>query len=228
MVNDPEQKPTIELQLDEDPPATSTPEPKAASNPGPAATAAEPPLHVAIDNSDVGLDPRLAELDTLRAENAKLKDQALRALAEAENARRRAERDREDASKYAVANFARALLVVADNLRRALEAVPADLQATDARVGALVDGIAATERELLGAFDKMGIRPVPALDLPFNAHQHEAIFEAPSTGKPAGTVVQVVEQGYTIHDRLLRPARVGVAKADPGAPAAVHHIDTQV
>lgn len=193
---------------------------------GPAAFAPPPTAETEPGESpDAGLQKRVAELE---AENAALKDQALRALAEAENTRRRAERDREDASKYGISNFARGLLTAADNLRRAITAIPQELRDSDARITALTTGIEATERELLAAFDRVGIKKIASLDAPFNPNLHEVIFEAPGTGKPAGTIIQVVEEGYTIHDRLLRPARVGVAKADAGDAPPVHNLDQKV
>ena len=175
-----------------------------------------------------------AEIEALRSRIAALetdlqqaKDQMLRAMAEAENTRRRAERDREDAGKFAISNFARGLLSVADNFRRALDASDEAMRA-DTKVAALLTGIEATERELLSAFDRVGIRKIPALEQPFNANLHEVIFEMPGSGKPAGTVMQVVEEGYTIHDRLLRPARVGVARNDAGSAPPTHNLDEQV
>jgi molecular chaperone GrpE len=220
MTTEPEPTIKIELEEEEAPPE----EPKAPEVP-------TEPLDIPLsteENKAFLVDPRLAEFDVLKAENSKLKDQALRALAEADNARKRAERDREEASKYAIANFARGLLTVADNLRRALAAVPDDLKANDTRIAALIGGIEATERDLLAGFDRVGIKKISALDQPFNAHQHEVILEAPGTGKPPGTVVQVVEDGYMIHDRLLRPARVGVAKADLDSPPTAHTFDEKV
>lgn len=150
---------------------------------------------------------------------SELKDQLLRALAEAENTRRRAQIDREEASKYAISNFARGLLNVADNLRRAIDSIPGDLRGTDSRVDSIIAGIEATERELLSAFTRVGIKKVEAQGQMFNANFHDVMFEAPGTGHPPGTITQVVEDGYTIHDRLLRPARVGIAKATPGEGA---------
>lgn len=166
-----------------------------------------------------------AVVGALQDEIAKLKDQAMRALAEAENTRRRAERDREDASKYAITNFARDLVSVADNFLRALAAVPEDLKGTDPRIDNLLGGIEATERELQKVFERFGIRKIDPQGEAFNANYHDVMFEVPNTGKSAGTIMQVVEVGYTIHDRLLRPARVGVAKADPAQPPT-HTVDT--
>jgi molecular chaperone GrpE len=144
---------------------------------------------------------------------ADTKDKLLRALAESENQRRRAQRDREDASKYAAANFAKDMLDVADNLRRAIGSIdPASLQ--DERAKSLVEGVAATERGLLAALERHGIKRIePEIGERFDPNWHEAMFEVPNTGKPGGSIVQVVQAGYRMHDRLLRPAMVGVAKA---------------
>ena len=154
----------------------------------------------------------------LQDEIDKMKDQAARALAEAENTRRRAQKDREDASKFAVTNFAKDLIDVSDNLRRALEAVPSDLLDTEPRLKNLVDGIAGTERAMLRAFEKHGIQKIEPLDEPFDPNFHEVMFEAPAPGKTAGTIMQVVEAGYTLNGRILRPARVGVVKDDGSSP----------
>jgi molecular chaperone GrpE len=162
-----------------------------------------------------------AELATLlskaESELADTKDELLRARAESENQRRRAQREREDTQRYAAANFAKDLLDVADNLRRALASTdPAALQ--DDRAKALVEGVAATERALLAAFERHGIKRIePELGERFDPNSHEAMFEAPNTGQPGGSIVQVVQPGYRMHDRLLRPAMVGVAKADAEA-----------
>jgi len=144
-----------------------------------------------------------------------LKDQLLRALAETENVRRRAARDKEDAGKFAMANFAREVLGVADNLHRALEAISPESLEKDAVLKTLFEGIQATERQLEVAFDKQMIKKVWPLGEKFDSNLHQAMFEVPGTDKPAGTVVQVLQAGYTLHDRLLRPAMVGVAKGQP-------------
>jgi molecular chaperone GrpE len=168
---------------------------------------------------DSGAAPATAEerLARLEAELAEAKDRLLRALAETENVRRRAERERADASKYGAGAFAKDLLNVADNLRRALEAAPPE-QVADERTRNLLQGVAATERELLAAFERNGIRRIEPAGERFDHNLHQAIFEVESTGQPPGTVVQVLQPGYVMHDRLLRPAMVGVAKAAPGAP----------
>lgn len=149
----------------------------------------------------------------LEAEVAKIKDQLLRTLAEAENTRRRTERDMDDARKFAVSNFARELLPVADNLRRAVEAVPADQRENTPELKALITGVEATERQLTAALEKFGIKPIEAMGLVFDANFHQVMFEVETADKAPGTIVQVLQTGYKIADRLLRPALVGTAKA---------------
>lgn len=158
-----------------------------------------------------------AETEALQNELNETRDKLLRAVAEAENTRRRAQKEREDAGKFAIAGFARDLLNVSDNLRRALEAVPADLVEADIRVKNLLDGIEATERELLRTFEKSGIQQINPKGETFDPNFHEVMFEAPGTGKPPGTIIEVLEVGYMLKERLLRPARVGVAKDDGGS-----------
>jgi molecular chaperone GrpE len=155
---------------------------------------------------------RVAELE---AEAADLKDRLLRALAEQENARRRAERDREEAIRFAASGLARDLLSTLDNLRRAIEAVPEE-KAGDETVRQLLTGVVATERALLGALAKHGIRRIDSLGEPFNPDRHEAVFEVTDPARSAGTVAEVLQEGYLHHDRLLRPAMVGVAKGGEG------------
>jgi molecular chaperone GrpE len=164
-------------------------------------------------------DP-FAVLVALQKENAELKDRALRAVAEAENTRRRALRDKEDAARYGAQKFGSDMVQVSDNLRRAIAALkPEDREASPDTVKALIDGVEATERQLLAAFERHGIKEItPQPGDKFDAHLHEAMFEVPNSGQPAGTVVHVVEAGYMIGERLLRAARVGVAKADETAP----------
>lgn len=158
----------------------------------------------------------------LEAQVADLKDQLLRAMAETENTRRRAQRDREDASKYAVSSFAKELVTVADNLRRALDAVPAEGREKDEMLKSLAVGVEATERQLFAAFDRAGIKKIDPSGEPFDPNFHQVMFEIENTGKAAGTVIQVLQPGYTIHGRLLREAMVGVAKGSPG-----DHVDTK-
>lgn len=176
-------------------------------------------------------DP-FAVLTALQAENAELKDKLLRAVAEAENVRRRAEREKQDAARYGAASFARDMVQVSDNLRRAIAALkPEERDAAPATVKALIEGVEMTERQLLSTFERHGIREItPAPGDRFDANLHEAMFEVPGSGQPAGTVVHVVEAGYSIGDRLLRAARVGVAKAEDGTPKPNGngaHVDTK-
>ena len=179
-----------------------------------------PETERAAETADVESPSPEARIAELEAEVAKFKDQALRALAEQENVRRRAQRDREDALKFATSNFAKDLVTVADNLRRAIDSVPEAQAAKDELVKGLLSGVSATERELLGAFEKHGIRKLNPLGEKFDHNLHQAIFELENTGKPAGTVVQVLQAGYTLHDRLLREAMVGVAKGPVAEGAA--------
>ena len=148
-------------------------------------------------------------LALVEAELADTKDRLLRALAEAENVRRRFQREREESQKYAISGFAKDLLSAVDNLRRALDAMP-EAEVTDSRTRSLLDGVAATERELLAAFERHGVKRIDPKGERFDHNFHQAIFERP--GSPAGTVIEVLQPGYVLHDRLLRPAMVGVAK----------------
>ena len=163
-----------------------------------------------------------ARIAALEAEVADLKDKALRAQAELENFRRRAERERDDTAKFAVTKFARDLLSVADNLRRAIENAPKE---GDEAVKSLLAGVEVTERELLTAFERHQVKPIQALGQRFDANFHEAVVEIPDPTKPAGTIVQVMAPGYTIAGRLLRAAMVGVAKGGPKEPSG-QAIDT--
>ena len=165
--------------------------------------------------------------DSLRADLDDAKDRLLRAMAETENLRRRAQREREDAAKYAISGFARDLLSVVDNLRRALDSL-SEAHRGDESLAGLISGVENTERELLSAFERHGIRRVDPLGEKFDHNFHQAMFHLEASDQPAGTVVEVVQAGYVIVDRLLRPALVGVSKAaDQGADDAPTHIDTE-
>jgi molecular chaperone GrpE len=160
------------------------------------------------------------DVAALEAEKLDLKDKLLRTLADMENLRRRTEREIADARTYAVTNFARDVLNVADNVRRALDSVPADARASaDGPLKALVDGIELTERDLLKNLERHGVRPVEPQGQRFDPNLHQAMFEVPNPDVASGTVVQVVQTGYVIGDRVLRPALVGVAKGGPKAEA---------
>jgi molecular chaperone GrpE len=163
-----------------------------------------------LPEAGAGLEP--AERGpALEAELADTKDRLLRALAETENVRRRLQRERDDAQKFAVAAFAKDLLSTVDNLRRALDAVP-EREISDPKSRSLRDGVAAIERELLAAFERHGLKRIDPQGEPFDHNFHQAIFEAERPELPAGTIVEVLQPGYVLHDRLLRPAMVGVAK----------------
>lgn len=151
--------------------------------------------------------------DELRAENAALKDRLLRALAETENVRRRGERDLNDMRQYAIAKFAEDLLPVADNLQRALTSLPAETRPDGGPAGSLIKGVELTEKELQRVLQKHGITRLSPLGERFDPHMHEAMFEVSDPAVPDGVVSQVVEPGYSIGSRALRPAKVGVARA---------------
>ncbi len=161
---------------------------------------------------------KVSREEELAAEVDKLKDQLLRTLAELENYRKRAEREREETAKYATTGFARELLTVADNLRRALESVPEDHEHPEKLLKSLMEGIEITEKELLFAFKKHGIEKIEPLGKPFDHHLHQAMFEVDDPDQPAGTVVHVLQPGYQLSGRLLRPALVGVAKGKNSDP----------
>lgn len=191
-----------------------------ANNNGPDAmageTAAAEMAQDAANNmaGDESVDP----LEMLKAENAELRDRFLRLAADMDNLRRRTERELKDAKTYAVTAFARDMLAVSDNLRRALEALPDEARAAaDAGLSALVEGVEMTERGMLTTLERHGVRKIDAEGQKFDPHFHQAMFEVPNPNVPNNTVVQVVQAGYAIGDRVLRPAMVGVAKGGPKA-----------
>ncbi len=156
------------------------------------------------DNSETSVEEELAIL----------KDQLLRSMAELDNVRKRNDREKEDTAKYAVSAFARDILNVSDNLRRAIDAVPEGAADSDPALKALVDGVEITETELLNSIEKHGIKKIsPELGDEFDHNLHQAMFEIETSDYKAGTIAQVMQDGYVIHDRLLRPAMVGVAKS---------------
>jgi molecular chaperone GrpE len=156
----------------------------------------------------------------LAREAADLKDRLLRSLAEMENLRRRTEKQVDDARVYGIANFARDTLGVADNMRRALDAVTPELrESADTAVKALIEGVELTERELLKVLEKHGVKKLDPLGNKFDPNLQQAMYEVPDPSVPAGTVAQVVQAGYTIGDRVLRPALVVVTKGGPKTAA---------
>jgi molecular chaperone GrpE len=172
---------------------------------------------MAHSNVDEAVAQEAVDVGTLVAENASLRDRLLRALADAENTRRRAERAAEEAQQYAISDLARELLVVADNLRRTLEAAERD-STERAEDSALIQGVRATERLLEHVLKRFGIQKIDAVGKRFDPSLHEAVMEVNDASHPAGSVVRVLEDGYTIHDRLLRPARVAVARQGSTTP----------
>ena len=162
-------------------------------------------------------EPQAPEVPDPASEIAALKDQLLRTIAEGENQRRRFQRERDEAVKYAAAGLARDLLTVSDNLGRALDAVPAG--SGDAMAETLRAGVELVQKELASAFEKHGIRRIDPLGEKFDPNLHQAMFEVPDSEYPSGTVAQVVQPGYAMGERLLRPALVGVAKGPSVAEA---------
>src|SRR5436190_132513 len=180
------------------------------------AEAAAPENAQTAQSTEAAPDPVAA----LAKEAADLKDRLLRTLAEMENLRRRTEREVADARVYGVTNFARDILAVADNMERALKALDDEIrEKADAGVKALLDGVELTERELIKVMEKHGVKKIEPQGQKFDPNLHQAMFEIPDPSVPAGTVVQIMQPGYTIGERVLRPALVGVSKGGPKAQA---------
>jgi molecular chaperone GrpE len=162
-----------------------------------------------------------AALDALMAENAELRDRLLRSVAEMENLRKRTEREIADTRTYAIAGFARDMLAATDSLSRAMVVVPPEVRdSAEGTLKSLIEGIELTEREMQRLLAKHGVTPIEAMGQKFDPHKHQAMFEVPDPTQPEGTVVQVVQSGYAIGDRVLRPAMVGVAKGAPRTDAS--------
>lgn len=179
----------------------------------------EAPVEEAAETAAAGAD----EMAELRAKNAELGDRLLRLAAEMENMRKRYERDLADTRAYAITGFARDMLTATDSLSRALMVLPAETREhADATLQSLIDGIEMTEREMQRLLAKHGVTPIEAEGQKFDPHKHQAMFEVPDPSRPEGTVVQVVQAGFSIGDRVLRPAMVGVAKGGPKAGKAEH------
>ena len=168
---------------------------------------------------EFGPDPRDEEIVALKEEAGALKDRLLRLAAEMENLRKRAERERAEATLYAATNFARDMLSVADSMSRALASIPNDKrEGIDETTRNLLGGIEVTERELQNVFQRHNIARLIPFGMKFDPHMHQAMFEVPTNDYPSGTVVQVLQPGYAIGERCMRPALVGVAKAAPAPP----------
>jgi molecular chaperone GrpE len=165
------------------------------------------------ENEPSSIEQALSIEETLQKEINHMKDQLLRSLAEAENIRKRTQREKEEARQYAVTNFARDLLNIADNLNRALQVMPSEQEEVLPAVKSLMEGVQLTQRELEAIFNRQGIKRISPLGEKFDHNFHQAMFETETEDQEAGIITQVLQDGYVIHDRLLRPAMVGVAKA---------------
>lgn len=172
-------------------------------------------------------DAAAAVITALQAEKAELKDQLLRSLAEVENVRRRAQRERENGARYAAEPLAKDILAVRDNLCRAIDSVSAEAAAAEPQLKVLLEGVVMTEKSLSEAFARHHVEIIDPLGEKFDPNFHDAMFEVPDPSQTAGTVAQVIEVGYRLHDRLLRAARVGVFKAAPAAAAAADTAETE-
>jgi molecular chaperone GrpE len=162
-----------------------------------------------------GPDP-FAVVESLNAENAALKDKMLRVMADMENLRRRTEREIADSKVYGISNFAREMLNVADNLHRALASVPSEAKAAASEaMKSLFQGVELTEKDLISRLARFNVKPIEPEGKKFDPNMHEALFEIPDESVAAGTVMQVVEKGYAIGERVLRPAKVGVSRGGP-------------
>jgi molecular chaperone GrpE len=188
-----------------------------ASDPTAGGAPAEMPVEPSEDNLDIPARPEgvAGELQQLQAEKAELQDKLLRALAEAQNVRRRAQQDIERERKFGIERFAKDILSVADNLGRALSALPGDAEAIDPALKNVIVGVQATERELQSVLERHGITRIEALGKPFNAEFHQAMMEVEDPTVPSGMVVQELIPGYLIAGRLLRAAMVAVSKGGP-------------
>lgn len=158
------------------------------------------------------------DLEALREENAELKDRLLRTAAEMENLRRRTERDKSDTAKFAISNFARDVLTIADNIQRAIDHVPEEAAEKDEAFKSFREGVQVTERELLNVLERHGINRLDPAGERFDPNKHQAMFEVETEDVAEGTIVEVVQRGYVIAERVLRPALVGVSKGGPKQP----------
>lgn len=193
---------------------------------GPDAAAHEAHATEAAEQQAAGEEEGASErqvdpVEALKAENADLRDRFLRLAAEMDNLRRRTDREVKDAKSYAVTGFARDMLSVSDNLRRAIETLPEEARTSaDATMTALIEGVEMTERGMLATLERHGVRKIEAEGQKFDPNFHQAMFEVSNPNVANNTVVQVVQAGYAIGDRVLRPAMVGVAKGGPKTDAA--------
>jgi molecular chaperone GrpE len=182
----------------------------------------EPPRGEQDDPARVIKEAAEAKIAELEAQLAEAKDQWIRAVADAQNARRRAKLDVEEAHKFAVTRFAKDVLPVGDNLGRALQALPPGGEGLDDRLKGVVQGVEATQRELQAVLERNGVKKIEAQDKPFDPNLHQAVAQVPDPSRPNNTVAQVYQDGYVINDRLLRAAMVAVAVGGPSAPPDNH------
>ena len=185
---------------------------------GSAPQSASPPQP---ENAGEGAKSLQEIVAALQAEVGELKDRWLRAHAEVENVRKRAEREREDAAKYAITRLAKDIVGIGDNFQRAIDAVPPGAAEKDPTLKSFLEGVTMTERELLNVLDRHGIKRLQPINEAFNPHLHQAVAQVPRPDVPSGTIVEVYQAGYTIEERVLRPAMVAVAQGGPkpdGAP----------
>lgn len=207
----------------ETPAEETTAAPDAAGD-TPWAEGGEPTSKEALEAAADALLTPDAQIAELESQVNDLRDRLLRAVADAENTRKRAERDKQDASKYAMTSFARDILSVGDNMRRAIDTLSEeDRQGVPEPVRNLIEGVEMTEREFLSVMERHGVKAINPHGEKFDPNLHQAMFEAPDPTRPAGTVMEVVATGYVIGDRLLRPAMVGISKGGPAVapqPAA--------
>ena len=175
---------------------------------------------------DAAAEPTQREVE-LQAELADVTEKLLRAMAETENVRRRLEQAAEDRGKYAVSGFAKDMLPVADNLRRALESMPADAKESDPLAAKLIEGVELTERALLSALERHGVKKVESLGTLLNPHLHQAMMEVEDPSHTSGTIIVEMQAGYTLNGRLIREAMVGVAKGGPKPGQGDSGVDTQ-
>ncbi len=184
-------------------------------------TAGDAPAEMPVESPEPTLEVLQRVVEGLQAENAELQDKHLRAAAEAQNVRRRAQQDIERERKFGIERFAKDALSVADNLGRALSALPADLDSLDPALRNVIVGVQATQRELQSVLERHGVTRIESLGKPFNAEFHQAVMEVENPSVPAGTVVQELVPGYLLAGRLLRAAMVALSKGGPapGQPA---------
>jgi molecular chaperone GrpE len=176
----------------------------------------EETLETATDSvsaNDAGANPLQAEIDRLKDENAKLRDQWVRAVAETENVRKRSQREQEETARYATSGFAHDMVSVLENLKRASESIPAGARDSHELLKIVGEGVDLTLQELLNIFEKYGIRRIDPINQKFDHNLHQAVAQLERDDVPSGTVIHVVQAGYTIHDRLLKPAMVAVSKS---------------